>query len=69
MPNIKSENIFGKSFAKNTALAVNNEFEKGFDHPTHKRYLSQAVIEHGKTNFRRLQEAHEPADVNDMVNT
>jgi hypothetical protein len=38
VPSIKAENIFAKSFAKNTATAVNKEFEGGFDHPVHKRY-------------------------------
>jgi hypothetical protein len=61
--------VFGKSFAKNTAIAVNKEFESGFDHPKHKRYLSHAVIEHGKTNYRRLINDVEPADVNDMALT
>ena len=69
VPNIKSENIFGKSFAKNTGIAVNKEFESGFNHPTHKRYLSQAVLEHGKANHRRLINEIEPADVNDMAMT
>jgi hypothetical protein len=42
VPNIKSENIYGKSFAKGTAAAVNEEFDRGvnFNVPTHARYLS-----------------------------
>lgn len=71
VPSIQSENLFGKSYAKNTATAVNSEFNRGvnFNIPTHARYLSQNKIEHGKLNFRRIRDTEEPADVNDMINT
>lgn len=39
---MKSENIYAKSFAKGTAAAVNEEFDRGvnFNVPTHARYIS-----------------------------
>lgn len=65
VPSVKAENLFGKSFAKGTATAVNKEFHGGFNAPTHQRYLSQNAIEHGKTNFRRIRDTEEPADIRD----
>lgn len=69
VPSIKAENLFGKSFAKGTGAAVNKEFNSGFNHPNHARYMSQNAIEHGKTNFRRIRDVDEPADVNDASHT
>jgi hypothetical protein len=69
VPSIKAENIFAKSFAKGTGEAVNKEYHSGFDHPIHARYLSQNAIEHSKTNFRRIRDTEEPADVTDARNT
>lgn len=67
VPSIRSENIFGKSFAKGTSTAINKEFSKGFNLPTHQRYLSQNIIEHGKANFRRIRDKVEPADSRDAT--
>lgn len=69
VPSIKAENIFGKSYAKNTATAVNKEFDGGFNIPTHQRYLSQNAKEHSKLNFRRIQFQAEPSNVRDMHHT
>lgn len=40
VPSLKAENLFGKSFARGTAAAINKEFDGGFDIPKHQRYLS-----------------------------
>lgn len=32
IPQIASENLYGKSFAKTTGTAINNEHERGFNH-------------------------------------
>lgn len=69
MPSVRAENLFGKSFAKGTGTAVNKEFNGGFDHPVNARYLSHNAIEHGKTNFRRIRDTEEPADVRDAAYT
>lgn len=61
--------MFAKSFAKGSGAAVNKEFNSGFDHPSHARYLSVNAIEHSKTNFRRIRESEEPADIKDLKNT
>ena len=69
VPGIKAENLYGKSFAKGSSKAINKEYERGFDLPTHQRFLSQNAIEHDKTNFRRIREAEDPADAKDFANT
>ena len=38
VPQIKSENLFGKSFAKTTGAAINGEFNKGQVPPLNERF-------------------------------
>jgi hypothetical protein len=67
VPSIKSENLYGQSFAKATGQAINKEFNGGFNLPVHRRYLSQNASEHGKFNYRRIRNQDEPADIRDNV--
>ena len=67
MPQIKSENLFGKSFAKTTGSAINAEYNKGQCPPLNERFQTAAQAEFGKENFRRLKDDMEPAEGKDMV--
>lgn len=62
---MKSENIFGKSFAQSTAQAINKEYVPGVAIPPHERFQTTHNSQFNKTNFRRIKDQHEPADVKD----
>lgn len=64
---MRSENLYGKSFAKTTAKAINGEYEKGFDHSIKNRFTTEDAAEFGKDNFRLLKNDIEPAEVKDIV--
>jgi hypothetical protein len=38
IPKIKAENLYGKSFAKETAISINGEHVTGFVPPTNDRF-------------------------------
>jgi hypothetical protein len=38
VPQVKSENLFGKSFAKTTGSAINAEYNKGQKPPLNERF-------------------------------
>ena len=65
VPNVKCENLFGRSYAKITGSAINHEFIKGNSLPPKDRFTTQNGIEFNKTNFRRIREGPEPAEVKD----
>ena len=65
VPNIKSENLYGKSYAKVTGQAINNEFIKGVALPARDRFMTQTGFEFNKQNHRRIREAPEPAEIKD----
>ena len=67
VPQIKSENLFGKSFAKTTGSAINGEYNKGQQPPLNERFQTYQQAEFGKDNFRRLKEDMEPAELKDQV--
>ena len=67
IPQVRSENLYGKSFAKTTAKAINQEFEKGFDHSIKNRFTTEGGAEFSKENFRLLKNDIEPAEVKDIV--
>ncbi len=71
MPSLKSENVFGKSFAKVTGITINKEFPNGFNYPSHHRFLSQNNAEYSKLNFRRIRAGQDPdpAEVRDASDT
>mmetsp|Transcript_16110 Transcript_16110/g.27222 ORF Transcript_16110/g.27222 Transcript_16110/m.27222 type:complete len:232 (-) Transcript_16110:88-783(-) len=71
IPQVASENLFGKSFAQTTAKAINKEYNKGFQHPIKDTYKSESAAEYSKQNFRQLRAEMDPAeakDVNDAYN-
>jgi hypothetical protein len=71
IPQVKSENLYGKSFAKTTGQAINNEFNKGHNHPPRDTYVTQNNSEFNKDNFRTLRNEVDPAemkDINDAFN-
>ena len=66
VPQIKSENLFGKSFAKTTGAAINAEYNKGQSPPLDERFTTLNQAEFGKENFRRLKHDMEPAELKDQ---
>ena len=71
IPQIASENLYGKSFAKTTGTAINSEHEKGFEHTVKNTFTSEAAHEFSKDKFRNLKDDIDPAegkDINDCYN-
>ena len=66
VPQIKSENLFGKSFARATGAAINGEYNKGQSPPLDERFTTLSQAEFGKENFRRLKHDVEPAELKDQ---
>ena len=66
IPQIQSENLFGKSFAKTTAKAINKEYQRGFSHNIKSTYLTENASEFTKNNFRALKNEIDPAEVKDI---
>lgn len=58
--------MFGKSFAKTTAKAINGEYESGFQHSVKQTFTSENIAEYTKDNFRGLKNDLEPAEVKDI---
>jgi len=58
--------LFGKSFAKTTAKAINGDYEKGIKPSVNEQFKSEHKDEFSKKNFRNLQEEVDPAEVKDM---
>ena len=56
LPGINSENLFGKSFTKCSAMSINKKIEKGFDMSVERRYQSQNNKSFNPRNFRRIVE-------------
>ena len=42
VPGVKSENVFGESFGKTSALANNGQIQRGFDSEPQEKYKSIA---------------------------
>ena len=66
VPQIQSENLYGKSFAKTTGQAINGDFHKGAAQPPAEQYKTENQTEYQKKNFRNLQEDTDPAEVKDV---
>ena len=66
IPQVSSENLYGKSFAKTTGQAINNEYTKGVSHPPKDKYVTQNNAEYSKDNFRTLKQETDPAEVKDI---
>jgi len=67
VPQVKSENLFGKSFAKTTGAAINGEYNKGQQPPLNERFQTMQQVEFGKENYRRLKDTTDPAESKDIV--
>lgn len=65
---MKSENLFGKSFAKVTGSAINKEFENGQQVSAKERFQTVAGQEFVKDQFRRLKDDVDPAETRDLQN-
>lgn len=57
IPGIVSENMYAKSYGKNTAKALHGDFSRGIDLPKHEKYRSQSQSEYNPLNFRRYSES------------
>jgi hypothetical protein len=66
VPNIRSENIIGTSFARITGNAINKEFISGFSQPANERFTTTSGKDFSKNNFRRLQNDIQPAEKKDQ---
>lgn len=66
IPQVKSENLFGKGYSKITANAINGDYDAGFDHPKDARFTTEAMNEFNKSNFRKLNDEMDPAEVKDI---
>ena len=66
IPQVTSENLYGKSFAKTTGKAINGEYKAGFHHPIKETYTTEAAAEFSKDNFRALKQEIEPAEIKDI---
>jgi hypothetical protein len=56
IPKIKSENLYGKSFAKETGISINHEHVSGFVPPLDDKYQTTSAQEHGQDQFRYLKD-------------
>ena len=56
VPGIVSENMYAKSYGKNTASALHGDFCRGIDIPKREKYRSQSQSEYNPLNFRRYSE-------------
>jgi len=65
VPSVKSENLFGKSYARMTGASINKELNQGADLPPKERFKSMQQNEFAHTNFRRLVKDQEPAENRD----
>ena len=67
IPQIKSENLIGKSFASTSGAAINGEYVKGHVPPEADRFKTVYAAEFKKEQFRRLNGATEPAEMKDCA--
>lgn len=66
VPQIKSENIHAKSFAKSSGAAINGEYAKGNCPPAKEQFATTSQIQFTKDNFRRLKVSGDPAQQRDL---
>jgi hypothetical protein len=63
--------LYGKSFAKTSAQAINGDYKVGFQHPPKETFTTEMNGEFNKKNFRTLKDETDPAetkDINDAYN-
>lgn len=66
VPQVKSEGLYGRSFAKTTGSAINGEYNKGQQPPLNERFQTTAQAEFSQANFRRLKDQVDPAELKDQ---
>ena len=66
IPQVGSENLYGKSFAKITAKAINGEYQRGFSHSVKETFTSENAAAFSKDNFRLLKNDIDPAEIKDI---
>jgi hypothetical protein len=66
VPQLKSENLYGKSFAKATGAAINGEYHKGIEPNGVERFKTSNQQHFNKDNFRRLKGEQCPAQKRDL---
>ena len=67
VPQVKSENLYGKSFAKATGASINGEYLRGASPTKKERFTTENQKEFAKDNFRRLKDDIEPAEIKDQI--
>jgi hypothetical protein len=66
IPKIHSENLYGKSFARETGIAINGEHPVGVVPPTDDKFKTTAQIEFNESQFRYLKDKVSPSEVKDQ---
>jgi len=66
IPQVASENLYGKSFAKTSAKAINSDFEIGCMQSAKEKYNTEQKQAFNKENHRELQNTMDPAEVRDV---
>ena len=66
IPQVASENLYGKSFAKTTGKSINKEYSGGVILPVKETFETQNASEYNKDNFRTLKQEIDPAEVKDI---
>jgi len=66
IPQVASENLYGKSFAKTTGKSINKEYSGGVTLPVKETFETQNASEYNKDNFRTLKQEIDPAEVKDI---
>lgn len=67
IPQVAAENLFGKSFAKTSATAINSDFVKGNNLPPRDIYKTEQKTQYNKGNFRKIRDAVDPAEQKDVT--
>jgi hypothetical protein len=63
---VNSENLYGKSYSRNSAKSFKGKIPRGFDHPSN-RFSSSQKSAYKETNFRRVAERPEFASRRDYL--
>ena len=67
IPGVQSENVFSKSYSKNTAKSFNGKIVRGHDLPPEKRFVSMTQKKYNEKNFRRIVEKPDIASMRDYL--
>lgn len=67
IPGVQAENVFSKSYAKNTAKSFNNKITRGIDLSPDKRFQTMTQKKYNEKNFRRITEKPDIASMRDYL--